>query len=133
MWANRDLFELDEAGNPTAVAGVPPDYFSATGQLWGNPLYRWDIIARQGYRWWIERFRATLTLVDIARIDHFRGFAAYWEVPAGEETAINGRWVSGPGEALFAAVRQALGSTSTSLSTGLVRRETQSGCNLFYR
>jgi len=119
VWANRNLFELDDDGNPTVVAGVPPDYFSATGQLWGNPLYRWDVIARQGYRWWIERFRATLTLVDIARIDHFRGFAAYWEVPASEETAINGRWVQGPGEALFQAVRQALGSTSTSLSTGL--------------
>jgi 4-alpha-glucanotransferase len=113
VWANRNLFKLDDDGNPTVVAGVPPDYFSATGQLWGNPLYRWDVIARQGYRWWIERFRTTLTLVDIARIDHFRGFAAYWEVPASEETAINGRWVRGPGEALFAAVRKALGGTST--------------------
>src|SRR6266508_6580470 len=109
VWANRNLFELDDDGNPTVVAGVPPDYFSVTGQLWGNPLYHWNVIARQGYRWWIERFRATLTLVDIARIDHFRGFAAYWEMPASEETAINGRWVRGPGEALFAAVRKALG------------------------
>jgi len=109
VWANRNLFELDDDGNPTVVAGVPPDYFSVTGQLWGNPLYHWNVIARQGYRWWIERFRATLTLVNIARIDHFRGFAAYWEVPASEETAINGRWVRGPGEALFAAVRKALG------------------------
>jgi len=92
------------------VAGVPPDYFSATGQLWGNPLYRWDEIASRGYRWWIERFRATLTLVDIARIDHFRGFVAYWEVPASEATAINGRWAPGPGVALFDAVRDALGS-----------------------
>jgi 4-alpha-glucanotransferase len=110
VWANRDLFALDDDGNPTVVAGVPPDYFSATGQLWGNPLYRWDEIASRGYRWWIERFRATLTLVDIARIDHFRGFAAYWEVPAGEATAINGRWAPGPGVALFDAVRDALGS-----------------------
>lgn len=110
VWANRAIFELDDAGAPTVVAGVPPDYFSATGQLWGNPLYRWDELAQSGYRWWIERFRATLTLVDIVRIDHFRGFAAYWEVPAGEETAINGRWVLGPGTALFEAVRAALGS-----------------------
>jgi 4-alpha-glucanotransferase len=109
VWANRELFELDEQGQPTVVAGVPPDYFSATGQRWGNPLYRWDVLAQQGYRWWIERFRAMLTLVDIARIDHFRGFAAYWEVPASEETAINGRWVPGPGVALFEAVRAALG------------------------
>ena len=110
VWANPEIFELADDGSPIAVAGVPPDYFSATGQLWGNPLYRWGELARQGYRWWIERFRATLTLVDIARIDHFRGFAAYWEVPAGEETAINGKWVSGPGVALFDAVRAALGS-----------------------
>lgn len=110
VWANREIFMLDQAGNPTVVAGVPPDYFSATGQLWGNPLYRWDVLASQGYHWWIERFRATLTLVDIARIDHFRGFAAYWEVPAGEETAINGQWVRGPGTALFEAVNAALGS-----------------------
>lgn len=110
VWANREIFELDEAGNPTVVAGVPPDYFSATGQLWGNPLYRWDALEQKGYHWWIERIRTTLTLVDIARIDHFRGFAAYWEVPASEKTAINGRWVNGPGTALFEAVRAALGS-----------------------
>lgn len=109
VWANRDMFALDAQGNPTVVAGVPPDYFSATGQLWGNPLYRWDVLARRGYDWWIARFRATLTLVDIARIDHFRGFAAYWEVPAHEPTAINGRWVTGPGARLFEAVGQALG------------------------
>jgi 4-alpha-glucanotransferase len=113
VWANRELFALNDEGHALVVAGVPPDYFSATGQLWGNPLYRWDVLAGQGYRWWIERFRTTLTLVDIARLDHFRGFAAYWEVPAGEETAINGRWVPGPGVALFEAVRQALGGTST--------------------
>jgi 4-alpha-glucanotransferase len=109
VWANREIFALNDEGHALVVAGVPPDYFSATGQLWGNPLYRWDVLARQGYRWWIERFRTTLTLVDIARLDHFRGFAAYWEVPAGEETAINGRWVTGPGVALFEAVREALG------------------------
>ncbi|KPV53063.1 4-alpha-glucanotransferase [Kouleothrix aurantiaca] len=110
VWGNREVFEIDEDGNPTVVAGVPPDYFSATGQLWGNPLYRWDALEERGYRWWIERFRTTLTLVDIARIDHFRGFAAYWAVPAGEPTAINGTWVRGPGTALFEAVRAALGS-----------------------
>jgi 4-alpha-glucanotransferase len=109
VWANPEIFALNDEGHATAVAGVPPDYFSATGQLWGNPLYRWDVLKRRGYDWWIERFRTTLTLVDIARLDHFRGFAAYWEVPAGEETAINGRWVDGPGADLFAAVRDALG------------------------
>jgi 4-alpha-glucanotransferase len=108
-WGHRELFEIDDDGNPTVVAGVPPDYFSATGQLWGNPLYRWDVLAQRGYDWWIERFRAALALVDISRIDHFRGFAAYWEVPAGEPTAVNGRWVRGPGIALFEAVRAALG------------------------
>lgn len=110
LWANPDLFWLDADGNPLVVAGVPPDYFSATGQRWGNPLYRWDVLAKRGYGWWIERIRATLTLYDIARIDHFRGFAAYWEVPAEEETAVNGRWVASPGRDLFDAVHQALGS-----------------------
>ncbi len=109
VWANPEIFALDQDGRPTVVAGVPPDYFSATGQLWGNPLYHWDVLARRGYGWWIERFRATFMLVDIARLDHFRGFAAYWEVPASEETAINGQWVDGPGAALFEAVRAALG------------------------
>jgi 4-alpha-glucanotransferase len=109
VWANPQLFYLDETGQPTVVAGVPPDYFSPTGQLWGNPLYRWDVMAGNGYVWWIERFRATLTVVDIVRLDHFRGFEAYWEVPASEDTAINGQWVKAPGAELFAAVEQALG------------------------
>ncbi len=109
VWANPELFCLDEAGQPTVVAGVPPDYFSPTGQLWGNPLYRWDVMAQRGYAWWIERFRAAYRLIDIVRIDHFRGFQAYWEVPAGQATAVNGHWVEGPGEKLFAAVRAALG------------------------
>ncbi len=108
-WTNRALFALDADAQPTVVAGVPPDYFSATGQRWGNPLYRWEMMAQEGYRWWIERFRAALTLVDIVRIDHFRGFAAYWEVPAHEQTAVNGRWVSGPGAELFEKVGAALG------------------------
>ena len=109
VWANASGFQLDERARPVAVAGVPPDYFSATGQLWGNPLYDWQQMATAGYRWWIERFRAVYTLVDVARIDHFRGFAAYWSVPAGEETAINGSWQPGPGRAIFDAVRAELG------------------------
>jgi len=109
VWAHPELFYLDEEGNPSAVAGVPPDYFSATGQRWGNPLYRWDVLAERGYDWWIERFRMTLTLVDIVRLDHFRGFSAYWEVPAEEATAVKGRWVKGPGLPFFEAIRSALG------------------------
>jgi 4-alpha-glucanotransferase len=104
VWANPSLFKLDEAGRPTAVAGVPPDAFSATGQLWGNPVYDWDAHARAGYQWWIARTRKTLELVDVARIDHFRGFAAYWAVPAGDETAAGGEWVDGPGDAFFQAL-----------------------------
>ncbi|MEI7643940.1 MAG: 4-alpha-glucanotransferase [Chloroflexales bacterium] len=109
VWANPKLFYLDAEGIPTVVAGVPPDYFSATGQLWGNPLYRWDRMAKDGYAWWIARLRQTFSIVDILRLDHFRGFEAYWEVPAAEETAINGTWVKGPGAALFAHLREALG------------------------
>ncbi len=91
------------------MAGVPPDYFSATGQLWGNPIYRWSALARDGYRWWLRRFRAVLDLVDMIRLDHFRGFEAYWEVPARETTAVHGRWVKGPGAELFRVAREALG------------------------
>ncbi|HYH81981.1 MAG TPA: 4-alpha-glucanotransferase [Longimicrobium sp.] len=109
VWANQQLFELDGEGRPTVVSGVPPDYFSATGQRWGNPLYRWDVLARDGYRWWVERFRRTLQMVDIARIDHFRGFESYWEVPGDEETALHGSWRRGPGRDLFAAVEKELG------------------------
>jgi 4-alpha-glucanotransferase len=107
VWANREAYYLEPDGRPTFVAGVPPDYFSATGQRWGNPLYRWD--NKSVYGWWIERFKATLALVDIIRIDHFRGFESYWEVPASEETAVKGRWVKGPGASLFDAVIEALG------------------------
>ncbi len=109
VWANPDLFFLDEHRRPTVVAGVPPDYFSPTGQLWGNPLYRWDRIADEGYRWWIERVQATLAQVDIVRLDHFRGFESYWEIPAAEPTAVKGRWVKGPGQELFRAVEHAVG------------------------
>jgi len=109
VWSHPDLFFLDEHGSPTVVAGVPPDMFTETGQLWGNPLYRWEALAAQGYAWWIDRFRAALAQVDIVRLDHFIGFTRYWEVSAGEKTAENGRWVPGPGAALFHAVERALG------------------------
>lgn len=103
-WINPHLFELDEFGNPTKVSGVPPDYFSATGQLWGNPHYKWDEMAKDDYSWWRARIKNLLNYVDIVRIDHFRGFEAYWEVPAGEKTAVNGRWVKASGDKLFASI-----------------------------
>jgi 4-alpha-glucanotransferase len=109
VWARQDLFELDPTGRPLVIAGVPPDAFSATGQRWGNPLYRWSAHAAEGYAWWIERVRRTFELVDIVRIDHFRGFAGYWEIPASEATAVKGRWLPGPGKPLFHAIAQALG------------------------
>ncbi|MBK5258098.1 MAG: 4-alpha-glucanotransferase [Thermoanaerobaculia bacterium] len=109
VWSHKDLFQLDEKGAPLVVAGVPPDYFSATGQRWGNPLYRWDVMQKTGFAWWIARVRANLRLADTIRLDHFRGFAAYWEIPAHEPTAVNGRWMPGPGMALFDALRAALG------------------------
>lgn len=109
VWAHPEIFDLREDGTPRVVSGVPPDYFSATGQLWGTPLYRWDALERTGYRWWIERFRATLLFMDIVRVDHFRGFQAYWEIPGGDTTAIQGRWAEGPGARFFEAVEEALG------------------------
>jgi len=109
VWANRDLFHLDDRGNPTVVAGVPPDYYSANGQLWGNPLFRWERSADTRHHWWIERVRSALRMVDIVRLDHFRGFEAYWEIPAGETTAIHGHWVKGPNDSLFVALEKALG------------------------
>jgi 4-alpha-glucanotransferase len=108
VWAHQELFRLDENGKPTVIAGVPPDYFSATGQLWGNPIYRWDVLARSGYRWWIDRFRASLKLFDMVRLDHFRGFEAYWEIRAGAATAIDGKWIKGPGRELFDVLRSEL-------------------------
>jgi 4-alpha-glucanotransferase len=110
VWARPELFYLDEKGYPTVIAGVPPDYFSETGQRWGNPLYRWEEMALDGYSWWVRRIRATLELVDIIRIDHFRGFDAYWEVPASEPTAVRGQWVPGPGMHFFDVIKAALGS-----------------------
>jgi 4-alpha-glucanotransferase len=109
VWANPDIFYLNDDRGPTVIAGVPPDYFSATGQRWGNPLYRWDELARSDYAWWADRLRMTFTQVDVVRIDHFRGFDAYWEIPAEEPTAVVGRWVKGPGAAFFKAMRTALG------------------------
>jgi 4-alpha-glucanotransferase len=110
VWTRPDLFRLDAAGRPAAVAGVPPDYFSASGQLWGNPLYDWGAIERDGWRFWIERMGATLALVDRVRLDHFRGLEAYWEIPAGAATAEAGRWVPGPGAHLLSALERALGA-----------------------
>jgi len=109
VWSNPELFQLNAAGDPAVMAGVPPDYFSATGQLWGNPIYRWDRMAERGFRWWIDRVVAALAQLDLVRLDHFRGLQAYWEVPAGETTARNGRWVQGPGAALFEALKNAIG------------------------
>lgn len=110
VWANQHLFYLDEKGRPEVVAGVPPDYFSETGQLWGNPIYRWDVARDNGYSWWTPRFREILNQVDIVRLDHFRGFQAYWEVPGEDDTAMNGRWVEGPAHALFDHLQNELGA-----------------------
>lgn len=109
VWSHQELFELDENGRPTVVAGVPPDYFSKTGQFWGNPLYRWEAHEKTGFAWWIARMRHELKRFDLVRIDHFRGFAGYWEIPANESTAINGRWMPGPGAKLFEALDDAIG------------------------
>ena len=109
VWAHPDLFFLDASGHPTVVSGVPPDYFSETGQRWGNPLYRWDVMRANGYQWWTQRFERVFSLVDLVRLDHFRAFAAYWEIPASEPTAVRGRWVDGPGDDLFETVRARLG------------------------
>jgi 4-alpha-glucanotransferase len=109
VWVHPEVFELDEELKPIHVAGVPPDYFSETGQRWGNPLYRWDVLAERGYGWWVERIKRSCELYDIVRLDHFRGFEAYWSIPAEEETAVNGEWVKGPGIALFRALERELG------------------------
>lgn len=107
-WSHRELFYMDKEGKPTFVAGVPPDYFSPTGQLWGNPIYKWEVHQKTGYAWWIDRLRAVLSRVDIVRLDHFRGFAGYWEIPAHMTTAEIGRWAPGPGIRLFNAIYEAL-------------------------
>ena len=109
-WSHPELFHLDKEGLPKIVAGVPPDYFSPTGQLWGNPLYKWDKHEETGFAWWLERFKASLRMVDIIRLDHFRGFAGYWEVPYGNPTAEIGKWAPGPGKPFFTALKNALGT-----------------------
>ncbi len=109
VWTNPDQFKLDQNGRPVVVAGVPPDYFSKTGQFWGNPLYNWERMIGDGFKWWIERVHATLQTVDIMRIDHFRGFIACWEIPGGDQTAERGQWVDAPGRELFIAIHNALG------------------------
>jgi len=109
-WVHPEIFCLDANGKPTVVAGVPPDFFSKTGQYWGNPLYNWSALRSSGFAWWIARFKNSLGLYDIIRIDHFRGFEAYWEIPAAEKTAVNGKWVKAPGRELFAAIKKALGT-----------------------
>jgi 4-alpha-glucanotransferase len=108
VWANPEQFLLDDNGSPSVVAGVPPDYFAADGQHWGNPIYDWDAMAADGFRWWIARCRHALTQCDLLRLDHFRGFAQAWHIPAGEKTARNGTWVDGPGLQLFEALRAGL-------------------------
>ncbi|MBN1571120.1 MAG: 4-alpha-glucanotransferase [Acidobacteria bacterium] len=109
VWANPQLFDLDGSGQTRTVAGVPPDYFSETGQCWGNPLYRWDVMEQTGYRWWIDRVKFMLETVDIIRLDHFRGFEKYYEIPGDAATAVNGRWKEGPGDRFFEVLQQSLG------------------------
>jgi 4-alpha-glucanotransferase len=109
VWTNPQYFHLNEQGQPTVISGVPPDYFSATGQCWGNPIYRWERLKQTGYRWWIDRYRAAMNLYDAVRIDHFRGFEGYWEIPGGQTTAIHGRWVKGPGAELFSVLEREFG------------------------
>jgi len=109
VWSRRELFLLDDKGTPQVVAGVPPDYFSATGQLWGNPLYDWQRMEQEGYSWWVDRFRCLFEQFDLVRVDHFRGFEAAWNIPANATTAVDGVWVTGPGERLFDALQSALG------------------------
>jgi len=109
VWAHPEIFEIDDQLEPIHIAGVPPDYFSPTGQRWGNPLYRWDVLEERGFDWWVDRIRRSRELYDIIRLDHFRGFEAYWSIPADEATAINGEWVKAPGLKLFRTLEEVLG------------------------
>jgi 4-alpha-glucanotransferase len=109
VWTHREIFELNEDLSPIRVSGVPPDYFSETGQRWGNPLYRWDVLEQSGFHWWVDRIRRAHSLYDLIRLDHFRGFEAFWSIPAEDDTAVNGEWIKAPGAALFSTLRQALG------------------------
>lgn len=127
VWSNRNLFLLDKDGIPFVVAGVPPDYFSKTGQRWGNPLYDWPAHESRSFSWWVERMRASLVLYDIVRIDHFRGFEAYWEIPASSKTAVNGKWVKGPGDRLFSALEGNLGQIPlVAEDLGVITQEVES-------
>ncbi|MDX1798009.1 MAG: 4-alpha-glucanotransferase, partial [Candidatus Lokiarchaeia archaeon] len=110
LWSNPELYFLDDKRELIYVAGVPPDYFSSSGQRWGNPLYNWDLIKKQGYKWWIQRIKHNLEKVDILRIDHFRGFESYWQIPASESTAVVGKWIPGPGLDLFSALKEKIGA-----------------------
>ena len=124
VWTHPEIFELREDLTPIRVAGVPPDYFSATGQRWGNPIYKWDVLERRGFDWWVDRMRRTHALYDIIRLDHFRGFEAYWAIPAEDETAIHGEWIKAPGDALFTALRAQLGDLPLiAEDLGLITRE----------
>jgi 4-alpha-glucanotransferase len=124
VWVHPELFELDKDLQPIRIAGVPPDYFSSTGQRWGNPLYRWDLLASQGFGWWIDRIRRACQFYDIVRLDHFRGFEAYWAIPAAEKTAVKGEWVKAPGLELFRALETALGPLPlVAEDLGLITRE----------
>ncbi len=126
VWAHPEFFRLDAEGYPLVVAGVPPDYFSTTGQLWGNPIYNWEKMKAGNYQWWIDRFKNLFELVDMVRLDHFRGFEAYWEVSADEETAVNGRWVKGPGEDFFSVLQTALGEAPViAENLGFITREVE--------
>lgn len=126
VWCNQQIFRLDAGGHPTVVAGVPPDYFSKSGQRWGNPLYDWGRLAEDDYGWWVARVRNDLSLYDMVRIDHFRGFEAYWEIPAHERTAVRGRWVKGPGEGLFHALRRQIGDLPiVAEDLGIITREVE--------
>jgi len=132
VWSHPELFDLLPNGEPRLIAGVPPDYFSATGQCWGNPIYRWEQHAKEGYLWWIARFRRSLEMLDLIRLDHFRGFEAYYEIPGGATTAVHGRWVKGPGAALFEALQGALGELPiVAENLGLITPEVEALRNQF--
>jgi len=132
VWTERRFWHLNEDGSPALQSGVPPDYFSASGQLWGNPIYRWDELERDGYRWWVDRIRATFTMFDVVRVDHFRGFQAFWEVPGGDTTAVRGVWMPGPGGKLFETIERELGQLSiVAENLGVITREVEAIRNRF--
>jgi 4-alpha-glucanotransferase len=132
VWTLRRFWHLKEDGTPALQSGVPPDYFSASGQLWGNPIYRWDELERDGYRWWVDRIRATFTMFDVVRVDHFRGFQAFWQVPGGDTTAVNGVWMPGPGAKLFETIERELGQLSiVAENLGVITPEVEAIRNRF--